>query len=74
MEKPIIGILGNTYKTQPGNFFRVRRECMSTVITIEGVSETTAEIPMAIPAVAMKADPKAYLPCATAFWFLAERT
>ena len=55
MEKPIIGILGNTYKTQPGLFSSAERMYVNSDY-IEGVLNNGG-IPMAIPAVAMKADP-----------------
>lgn len=56
MEKPIIGILGNTYKTQPGLFSSAERMYVNSDY-IEGVLNNGG-IPMAIPAVAMKADPE----------------
>ena len=55
MEKPIIGILGNTYKTQPGLFSSAERMYVNSDY-IESVLNNGG-IPMAIPAVAMKADP-----------------
>ena len=59
MEKPIIGILGNTYKTQPGLFSSAERMYVNSDY-IEGVLNNGG-IPMAIPAVAMKADPEGIL-------------
>ena len=54
MRKPIIGILGNTYKTQPGLFSSAERMYVNSDY-IEGVLNNGG-IPMAIPAVAMKED------------------
>ena len=59
MEKPIIGILGNTYKTQPGLFSSAERMYVNSDY-IESVLNNGG-IPMAIPAVAMKADPEGIL-------------
>ena len=59
MRKPIIGILGNTYKTQPGLFSSAERMYVNSDY-IEGVLNNGG-IPMAIPAVAMKADPEGIL-------------
>ena len=59
MEKPIIGILGNTYKTQPGLFSNAERMYVNSDY-IEGVLNNGG-IPRAIPAVAMKADPEGIL-------------
>ena len=56
MRKPIIGILGNTYKTQPGLFSSAERMYVNSDY-IESVLNNGG-IPMAIPAVAMKADPE----------------
>ena len=52
MRKPIIGILGNTYKTQPGLFSSAERMYVNSDY-IESVLNNGG-IPMAIPAVAMK--------------------
>ena len=54
MRKPIIGILGNTYKTQPGLFSSAERMYVNSDY-IEAVLNNGG-IPMAIPAVAMKAN------------------
>ena len=51
MEKPIIGILGNTYKTQPGLFSSAERMYVNSDY-IESVLNNGG-IPMAIPAVAI---------------------
>ena len=59
MRKPIIGILGNTYKTQPGLFSSAERMYVNSDY-IESVLNNGG-IPMAIPAVAMKADPEGIL-------------
>jgi putative glutamine amidotransferase len=62
VEKPIIGILGNTgntYKTQSGLFSSAERMYVNSDY-IEGVLNNGG-IPMAIPAVAMKADPEGIL-------------
>ena len=56
MRKPIIGILGNTYKTQPGLFSSAERMYVNSDY-IEAVLNNGG-IPMAIPAVAMKANPE----------------
>lgn len=56
MKKPIIGILGNTYKTQPGLFSSAERMYVNSDY-IEAVLDNGG-IPMAIPAVAMKANPE----------------
>ena len=57
--KQIIGILGNTYKTQPGLFSSAERMYVNSDY-IESVLNNGG-IPMAIPAVAMKADPEGIL-------------
>lgn len=54
MEKPIIGILGNTYKTQPGHFSSAERMYVNSDY-VEAVL-TNGGIPVAIPAVAMKGE------------------
>lgn len=72
MRKPIIGILGNTYKTQPGLFSSAERMYVNSDY-IEAVLNNGG-IPMAIPAVAMKANPEDVLAVCDGFWFPAERT
>ena len=51
MRKPIIGILGNTYKTQPGLFSSAERMYVNSDY-IESVLNNGG-IPMASPAVAI---------------------
>lgn len=59
MSKPIIGILGNTYMTQPERFSSIERVYINSDYA-KGVLNNGG-IPIAIPAVSMIADPEAAL-------------
>ncbi|MDD7739899.1 MAG: gamma-glutamyl-gamma-aminobutyrate hydrolase family protein [Fusicatenibacter sp.] len=58
-EKPIIGILGNTYMTQPGRFSSSERVYINSAYA--NAILKNGGIPIAIPAVSMSEDPKACL-------------
>ena len=59
MIKPIIGILGNTYKTTPAKFSSSKREYVNSDY-VEAVLNNGG-MPIAVPSVSMLDDPESAL-------------